>query len=81
MRTHSFRLFKLMAILLIAGAAIVSGLQLQADAAELLFCGNTGQPCDDDGDCTGIGNPTCFCAIIEGATVGVCREDLDITKK
>lgn len=80
MRIHSFRLFKLMTIVLIAGAAIVSGLQLQADAAEILFCGNTGQPCLDDGDCTGIGNPTCFCAFFDTSGVGVCREDLDITK-
>jgi hypothetical protein len=79
MRNHPFRLIKLVAFVLFVGVAIVSGLQLQAEADELLLCSNTGQPCRSDLDCTRL-NPTCFCANINPTTrVGICRGDLEIT--
>ena len=81
MKNHPFRLFYLIAIALIAGVAIISGLQFQAEAADLLLCSNTGQPCRSDADCTRV-NPTCFCANVNPTTrVGVCRGDLEITNR
>jgi hypothetical protein len=76
MRIHSFRLFKLMAIVLIAGAAIVSGIQLQTATADLLLCSNTGQPCLYNSDCQHL-NPTCYCANVRPG-VKVCRGDFEI---
>jgi hypothetical protein len=77
MKKRSFRPFYLIAIALIAGLAIVSGLQFQAEADVLLLCSNTGQACRSDLDCTRV-NPTCFCANVNPTTkVGICRGDLE----
>ncbi|MEA2600653.1 MAG: hypothetical protein QOF89_1645 [Acidobacteriota bacterium] len=80
MKNHPFRLFYLIAIAAIAALAIVSGLQFQAEASDvLLLCSNTGQQCRSDLDCTRV-NVTCFCANVNPTTkVGVCRGDLEIT--
>jgi hypothetical protein len=79
MRIHPFRLIKLVTFVLFVGVAIVSGLQLQAEADALLLCSNTGRQCRSDLDCTRV-NPTCFCANIDPRTgLGFCRGDLEVT--